>query len=225
MLTVALGVILTLSACSVGPTPVDGPPASPLTPATVSASQDGDAESTERPPDAPATATQQETGGESSALPAEGEPAGTGSDDGEVAGGAAVDYSNDAGESLREYDYPDDPEPADTIVATLCNLDQRFFQGLRTVENGSPVADDSLRMSVLAVSDLLETWESLRPHYPDAVPAIDTAQAVRDTWDEALLSLENGERGPAVDLMVTAEALIAELPESAGAGCATGDVG
>lgn len=217
-----MGLTLLLSACNTGSPPVEASPAA--------ATPRG---STSAPPATTGPATGATVDMEETSTAGEGESPTASSVTTEESGAPeesevsahAVDYSTDAGQELQEYEYPDDPEPAGTVSATLCNLDQQFFLGLRAAEDGSPVADDSLRMSVLAVGDLLDTWESLRPHYPEVGAEIDTAHAVRNSWDHALLSLENGEAAEARVHMAEAEEHIGELPETAGPDCESGRVG
>lgn len=130
-----------------------------------------------------------------------------------------TDYSIDAGSEIKEYEYPDDPMPADDIVATLCNLNQRYLEGLRTVVDGAPVVSDELRTNLVGFSDLLAEWDGLRPHFPDEGEAIDLAHELYEKWDSALLSSENGDMKAASEAMVEAEQILGELPEEAGLNC------
>jgi len=125
-----------------------------------------------------------------------------------------VDYEDDAGADLVVHEYPDDPEPAAESASTLCNLSSQYVQSLRTTtDEGVPVVDDDLRLSVLAMSDSLLLWESMRSHFPEYEEAIDDAQRVRDLWDEALLNVENGDEAAAEQAMLAAEDVLEELPE------------
>ncbi|MGB5952844.1 MAG: hypothetical protein WBG57_10095, partial [Ornithinimicrobium sp.] len=67
--------------------------------------------------------------------------------------GEAADGEQSSQESEKEgYSYPDEPEPAPEVAATLCNLDADYFKNLRpTNASGDAVVDDSLRMSVLSL--------------------------------------------------------------------------
>ena len=125
-----------------------------------------------------------------------------------------VDYDDDAGADLVVHEYPDDPEPAAESASTLCNLSGPYVQSLRaTTDDGAPVVDDNLRLSVLSMSDNLLLWESMRSHFPEYDDAIDDAQRVRDLWDEALLSLDNGDEAAAEQAMLAAEDVLDELPD------------
>lgn len=135
---------------------------------------------------------------------------------------SAPDYANDAGQDINEYDYPDDPPPAESIVATLCNLNQDYIASFRTMEDGVPVVDDNLRTMLVAFSDYLSYWDSLRPHYPEAVASIDTAQEIYDLWDQAMLDRDNGDLDAAQSAMLEAEKLLDQLPTGDMSDCTTG---
>lgn len=146
----------------------------------------------------------------------DGGPAPAGGADGDVqpSDAPSVDYDDDAGADLVVHEYPDDPEPAEESAGTLCNLTGQYVQSLRTVtDDGVPVVDDDLRLSVLSMSDNLLLWDSMRSHFPEYAEAIDDAQQVRDLWDEALLNTENGDEAAAQRAMVAAEEALEELPE------------
>lgn len=130
-----------------------------------------------------------------------------------------TDYSVDGGNNIVEYEYPDDPVPADSIVATLCNLNQGYIGGLRTLDSGTPVVDDDLRMNLVGFSDLLSEWDSLRPHFPEAEADMDLAQSIYNLWDRAVLSMENSDPGAGNAAMSEAEGILAKLPETALEGC------
>lgn len=130
-----------------------------------------------------------------------------------------TDYSVDAGDDLKEYDYPDDPLPADSTVATLCSLSQEYLSQMRTVQSGVPVVDDMLRTNLVGLADLLAEWDTLVPHFPEYADDIGRANAVERLWDMAVLSEENGDTSAAAAHMADAEELLGELPESAGPDC------
>lgn len=132
---------------------------------------------------------------------------------------ASVDYTNDAGSKLQEYEYPDDPAPAESIVATLCNLNRDYIASLRTTEDGAPVVTNSLRTMMVAFSDYLSHWDTLRPHYPEANADIDTAQQIYDLWDQALLGQENGDPDAAQSAMLQAEKFLEQLPSGETVAC------
>ncbi len=130
-----------------------------------------------------------------------------------------TDYSKDVGNTPQQYDYEPELEPPESVVATLCNLNQGFFKGLRETESGLAVADGTLRTSMVGLGDLTDYWETLRVQYPDAAADIDTALAVREQWMTALVDQDNGDQAGAKKAMAAAEKLIKKLPEVAAVGC------
>ncbi|WP_299520881.1 hypothetical protein [uncultured Serinicoccus sp.] len=144
------------------------------------------------------------------------EPMKTDDPDPEMASGAPAvsqDFSDDAGADLEEYDYPDDPEPAESVVATLCNLNRGYFSSL------AESADADLRMAVVGVTELLGYWESLVPHYPAVEEDVATAGQIVAKWDEAVLARDNGEDAAAETALGEAEELITSLPDTAEVDC------
>ncbi|WP_458040310.1 MULTISPECIES: hypothetical protein [Bacteria] len=123
-----------------------------------------------------------------------------------------TDYSVDSGNNMPEYEYEDEPAAPPTVVGILCNLNQEYFEGLRSVEAGVAVADDNLRTNLVGLSDLLGETESLKRQYPDSGASIDLAQAIFDKWDAAILGLDNGDASAARAAMADAEDLVEELP-------------
>lgn len=130
-----------------------------------------------------------------------------------------TDYSKDAGNTPQQYEYEPEPEPADSVVATLCNLNQVFFKGLRTVESGSAVADDTLRTNLVGLADLMDYWGPLKAQFPESSGDIDTASAIYDRWATALLDRENDDPAAAQRAMNEAEDLIGKLPAESAANC------
>lgn len=126
------------------------------------------------------------------------------------------DFEEDAGADLEEFDYPADPDPAESVVATLCSLNRDYFSSLG---GSSPRADDSLRMAALGVSDMVGYWESLVPTYPEIEDDVATATSIQEKWDEALLAQDNGDEGGSRTALEEADALIAELPPAAEVDC------
>lgn len=194
----------------------------------------GGGPSTESAPD-PATSTSEASagsaGGDASASPTSGdvnagvtaapsadaqEPMKTDDPDPEMASGAPAvtqDFSDDAGADLEEYDYPDDPEPAESVVATLCNLNRGYFSTL------SESADTDLRMAVVGVTELLGYWEGLVPHHPEVEEDVATATEIVARWDEAVLARDNGEDAAAEAALQEADDLIADLPDAPEVDC------
>lgn len=130
-----------------------------------------------------------------------------------------TDYSKDAGNDPKKYTYEPDVEPAESVVATLCNLTQVFFKGLRTVDDGTAVVDSNLRTNIVGVEDLMDYWGTLRDQFPDSAADIDTAHGIYEQWSTALLEQENGEDAAAKKAMAAGEELIEKLPKTAAAEC------
>lgn len=115
-----------------------------------------------------------------------------------------------------DYVYPDEPEPAPEIAATLCNLDADYFRNLRPTDaSGKAVANESLRMSVLSLGDNLSLWNDLQRNFPEVEDDVSRAQDIYDYWDEALLNADNGDQDAADKAMRQAEAEIDRMPTSA----------
>lgn len=206
-LLLLLGACVSLSACSIGDVPLDqGSTApSPSSPQRPSVSPTASEESRTPPsiPISPSPAT--------SETPNPVDPNDVPPDD--------TDYSQDVGITPQQYEYEPELEPAESVVATLCNLNQEFFKGLRTVEGGVAVADSTLRTGTVALDDLTDYWETLRAQYPDAAADIDTGVAVQEQWKTALLNVENGDDASAKTAMVEAEKLIEKLPKTTAVDC------
>lgn len=130
-----------------------------------------------------------------------------------------TDYSQDVGNSPQTFTYQAEPAPAESVAATLCNLNQTFFMGLRTESDGAAIVDDTLRTSIVGLGDLTGYLENLRVHYPDAAASIDVAGEVYQLWDEAIIDVDNGDDDAARAAMDEAERQIATLPESEAIDC------
>lgn len=198
-----LAACLSLSACSVAGTPIAPGTPTPSVPSpaapTVSAPSSGE-------PSTP---------GPSDSTPLSPEPV----DDPNDVPPDDTDYSKDVGNTPQQYEYEPELEPPESVVATLCNLNQIFFKGLRSTESGEPVADSNLRTSMVALDDLMDYWKTLRAQHPDSAADIDTAIAVHEQWKSALLSRDNGDQSGAKKAMTAAEELIKNLPEEDAVGC------
>lgn len=208
---------VSLSACSAGDFPVEpGSPApSPSGPESSSSSAPGPGTASPSSPgpggpSAPQTDPTESTPTSPETVTA-GDPDDVPPDD--------TDYSKDVGNTPQQYEYEPEPEPPESVVATLCNLNQVFFKGLRETESGKAVADSALRTSTVALDDLTDYWETLRAQYPDAAADIDTGISVHEQWKTALLDQENGDQREAQKAMATAEELIEKLPEVDAVGC------
>lgn len=126
-----------------------------------------------------------------------------------------TDYSKDAGASISDFDYPDDPVPADSSAATLCNLNQEYLRGLHeALESG-----DAFGTVLVGFSDLVIEWSSLQPHFPESAGDIDRAAELYSLWDEALLNQEAGELTEAEQFLKASDELLSEFPETADPGC------
>lgn len=130
-----------------------------------------------------------------------------------------TDYSQDAGNESPDYRYEaEDALPA-SVSGILCNFTQEFFEGLRTVSAGAAVADDTLRTSLVGLSDLLAEGDALRDQYPEASKSVETARQISDAWQEALVHADNGDAPAAALSMALGERLIGTLPERTAVGC------
>lgn len=183
----------------------------PATSGVSSAPSPGDAAESAAPSDSPATSVPQVA--DPSATPRD--PEDVPPDD--------TDYSVDAGNSQPTFTYEPEPEPADSIVVTLCNLNQEFFRGLRAEVDGSPVADDSLRTNLIGLGDLIDEWDTLRIHYPQVTAQIDRALEIYDAWESAIAQRDAGDAAASSRDMANAEEVIGRLPETGTApvGCAS----
>lgn len=206
-----LGVVVLMSGCSTVGSPVS--PGSPLPSASAPVSS-----SPSIPPSAlPPTPV---VGQPNESEPAEPSPSET-----VIAGGPEdvppddTDYSQDVGNTPQQYEYEPELEPPDSVVATLCNMNQVFFKGLRKMESGATVADSNLRTSLVGLDDLTDYWKTLRPQYPEAATDIDIAIAIREQWATALLDQDNGDPSGAKEAMAAAEELIKKLPEVDAVSC------
>lgn len=125
-------------------------------------------------------------------------------------------YKTDAGRTLKEYDYHEDIQPADTIVATLCNLNREYLQGLSPGREGEEFPGDQLRMATLSLGDNVSIWESIKYDYPEVEQDIETTAMVHHLWSEALVAADNNDLELANDLLREADQEIQDLPESPG---------
>lgn len=155
-----------------------------------------------------------------SPVPEADNPSSGSEEDGDT--GAAPEESGTAPSSSSEpvqtqdFDYPDDPEPAQGVVATLCNLDSDYLLSLRNEDaSGQAIVDDDLRLSVLALGDQLSYWESLRFNFPEVSADVDRAQRVYDLWDTALVDSDNGDSDSARLAMLEADEEIESLRSGA----------
>lgn len=132
-----------------------------------------------------------------------------------------VDEPTTSSAAQEEYDYPDEPEPAAGVVATLCNLDPGYLGSLRNENSsGDPVVDDDLRLAVVALGDQISYWETLRDDYPDAADDIESADKVLDLWEQAVVSSDNGESSAAQGALAEADDVISSLSGEAAPGSA-----
>lgn len=202
-----LAACVSLSACTAVGSPVEPGSPSPSVPVPGSSSP-----STPEPGETSASQPNPaESTPESSETVTAGDPNDVPPDD--------TDYSKDVGNTPQEYEYEPELEPAESVVATLCNLNQVFFKGLRRTESGEAVADSTLRTSMVALDDFTDSWETLRAHHPEAATDIDTGLAIHGHWKTALLDQDNGNQPGAKKAMAAAEELIGKLPEVDAVGC------
>ncbi len=198
---------VSLSACTAGRSPMDPGSPSPAISTPVA--------SKPSMPGSQAPNTPQPSPSESAPLPSAAVTAGDPND----VPPDNTDYSKDVGNTPRQYEYEPEPEPPKSVIATLCNLNQVFFRGLRSTKAGEGLADSTLRTSMVALDDLMDYWETLRVHYPDATADIDLAVAVHEQWKIALVNQDNADQRGTQKAMAAAEDLIRKLPEVDAVGC------
>lgn len=123
---------------------------------------------------------------------------------------AAVEEETD--EVLEEY--PDDPEPADEVLGTLCNLTQAHMEELdqRLVGGGGNPRPENLRLALISLGDDLAVWEGIAWHVPRYADHIVTAQRIYERWDLGLALLESGDRAAAQQQLEEASQAIGTLP-------------
>ncbi len=110
--------------------------------------------------------------------------------------------------------YTEEIEPAETLTATLCNLNSEFLRSLRSEDaSGAPIVDDNLRYAILTLGDSVSLWRDLVLSYPETAEDVALAEQVRELWDDALLAQDNGQAGEANEFMRLAEDVVDELPE------------
>ncbi|MFK8023815.1 MAG: hypothetical protein AB8G26_07615 [Ilumatobacter sp.] len=114
--------------------------------------------------------------------------------------------------------YTEEVPPAESVVATLCNLEGDFIRTLRTEDDaGRPVVDDDLRLSILSLRDSVSLWRDLELSFPDTGGDVDLADEIAATWNQALSADAEGDEAEATALMAQAEELIDQLPDEASA--------
>lgn len=213
--SVAVSLVLVLGACGGGPTGSG---------ATVTSDASSGAASTRDVSPQPALASSVTP---SDSTSAESRPAGD-TNDNDVGSGSSTssedgdlrvqepNYEADAGRTLKEYDYDEDIQPADSIVATLCNLNREYLQGLSPGHDGEEFPGDQLRMATLSLGDNVSIWDSVKFDYPEVEQDIATTAMVHDLWSEALVAADNNDLELANDLLREADQEIQGLPESLG---------
>lgn len=209
----SLTLLAVLTGCTGGEPSSDGAVAGAASTADVSTGAAGG-----EPGDSPAEPSSGDVNAGVTAAPSADaqEPMKTDDPDPEMATGApsvTQDFSDDAGADLQEYDYPDDPEPAESVVATLCNLNRGYFSSLAASTEGDP------RMAVVGATELLGYWEGLVPHRPEVEEDVATAGEIVAKWDEAVLARDNGDDAGARTALAEADDLIASLPDTAEVNC------
>lgn len=118
--------------------------------------------------------------------------------------------SND---EIREIYGTDDPELAESMVGTLCNLNRVHLGELSEgVVTGPKIDDQMLRLAALSLSDDLGVWEGMAWQVPEATKEIEVAREVYSHWEYAIALVDAGNDQLAMTEFNTAEELIQGLP-------------
>lgn len=116
-------------------------------------------------------------------------------------------------EEIRATYGSDEPEPAESMVGTLCNLNRPHLEQLsERVVAESQLDDQMLRLAALSLSDDLGVWEGMAWQVPDAAEEIETAREVYAHWEYAVALVDAGDQTSAMEEWNTATTLIAGLP-------------
>lgn len=120
-------------------------------------------------------------------------------------------------EEIRETYGTGAPEPAESMVGTLCNLNRPHLEELsaRVVVDGK-LDDQTLRLAALSLSDDLGVWEGMAWQVPGVEDEIEVAREIYAHWEYAVGLVDAGDQETAMDEWDAAAELVGALP--------TGDV-
>lgn len=116
-------------------------------------------------------------------------------------------------DEIRETYGEDEPEPAEPVAGTLCNLSRTHLEGLSSqIVNDGAVDDGMLRLAALSLSDDLGVWEGISWQFPDLGAELDTARQIYAHWEYAIGLVDVGDADAALAELATADDLIEGLP-------------
>ena len=116
-------------------------------------------------------------------------------------------------EEIRETYGADAPEPAESMLGTLCNLNGPHLEKLSAqVMVDGTLDDQMLRLAALSLSDDLAVWEGLAWQLPDAADEIDVAREIYAHWEFAVGLVDAGDPQSAIEEWNAAGDLIDALP-------------
>ncbi len=118
-------------------------------------------------------------------------------------------------EEIRETYGKNQPEPAESMVGTLCNLNRPHLEELsaHVVVDGQ-LDDQMLRFAALSLSDDLGVWEGLSWQMPGAEEEIEVAREIYAHWEYAVGLIDAGDHQTAMDEWNAAAELVNGLPSS-----------
>lgn len=116
-------------------------------------------------------------------------------------------------DEIRETYGTGEPEPAESMVGTLCNLNRPHLEELsaRVVVEGQ-LDDQMLRLAALSLSDDLGVWEGMAWQVPEAESEIEVAREIYAHWEYAVGLVDAGDQETAMDEWDAAAELLAVLP-------------
>lgn len=116
-------------------------------------------------------------------------------------------------DEIRETYGDDEPEPAEPVAGTLCNLSRSHFEALSAkVVSGEAIDDSMLRLAALSLSDDLGVWEGISWQFPDLGAELDTAREIYAHWEYAIGLVDVGDSDAALVELANADDLIEGLP-------------
>lgn len=116
-------------------------------------------------------------------------------------------------DEIRETYGAEEPEPAEPVAGTLCNLSRSHVENLSAQIVSDGVIDDGmLRLAALSLSDDLGVWEGISWQLPELDEELDTARQIYSHWEFAIGLVDVGDTDAALAQLNIADGLIADLP-------------
>lgn len=116
-------------------------------------------------------------------------------------------------DEIRETYGAGAPEPAESMVGTLCNLNRVHLEELsESMATGLQLDDQMLRLGALSLSDDLGVWEGMVWQVPEATKELEVAREVYAHWEYAIALVDAGDDQSAMAELNAAEELIQGLP-------------